>query len=574
MITLSIEDVSNLSREIQGTETEICGDCDIQELPAKTKDRGIDERYLYKDKIRIWNGEKLLYEPGQQRDWHKYWHPTKNGNLVPPQNITNGSSKKIWLKCPDCNHAFETSPTNISRGSWCPYCCEPVQKICNNKNCEHCLNNSFASHPKSKYWHRTKNGDLIPRNIPKNSNKKHWFECPDCNHAFDMCCNSIIGESWCPYCSTPVKKLCISEDCNHCFNKSFARYDGKTLLGAKIVSCWSDINEKNPREVTQCSNMLVYIDCDMCPHTYDAYLNNIRRGDRCPYCSSHKRCSETTCEHCLNNSFASHPKSRYWHLTKNGNLTPRDIAKYNNNKRWMKCPDCKHDFDITPAHVNDGNWCPYCSNKNRCFDITCEHCLNNSFASCDRSKYWDPKKNGDVKPRDIAKHSAQKIYLICEARHEFESSAERVTNGVWCSKCCNKTEKKLFEFLKEQYPDDVKHQPKYNWCKNSKTNYSLPFDFEVFGSIIIELDGPQHIDKQISNWISPEEQQKRDIYKMEQSINNGKHIIRILQEDVWNDKNNWKEKLIQKILLLKDDTDTKIMCIGECDVYKEYKIEN
>lgn len=59
---------------------------------------------------------------------------------------------------------------------------------------------------------------------------------------------------------------------------------------------------------------------------------------------------------------------------------------------------------------------------------------------------------------------------------------------------------------------------------------------------------------------------------MEQAINNGKHIIRIRQIDVWNDKNNWQEELKKNIDLLENDNDTKIICIGDCDIYNEYTI--
>lgn len=80
------------------------------------------------------------------------------------------------------------------------------------------------------------------------------------------------------------------------------------------------------------------------------------------------------------------------------------------------------------------------------------------------------------------------------------------------------------------------------------------------------------IDKYLNRG-SVKEEQKRDIYKMEQDINNGKHIIRILQRDVCNDKNDWKEKLNQEILPLKDDKDRKTIFISECHVYREYIIE-
>ena len=59
---------------------------------------------------------------------------------------------------------------------------------------------------------------------------------------------------------------------------------------------------------------------------------------------------------------------------------------------------------------------------------------------------------------------------------------------------------------------------------------------------------------------------------MGQALNNRMHIIRILQEDVYYNKNNWKEKLIQEILILKDDSDTKLRLIGDCDVYREYTV--
>jgi very-short-patch-repair endonuclease len=64
--------------------------------------------------------------------------------------------------------------------------------------------------------------------------------------------------------------------------------------------------------------------------------------------------------------------------------------------------------------------------------------------------------------------------------------------------------------------------------------------------IIIELDGSQHF-KQVSNWQSPENCLETDKYKMNCANKNGFHIIRILQDDVFNDKNQWDEKLKEAI---------------------------
>ena len=86
--------------------------------------------------------------------------------------------------------------------------------------------------------------------------------------------------------------------------------------------------------------------------------------------------------------------------------------------------------------------------------------------------------------------------------------------------------------------------------------------------LIIEIDGRQHFE-QVSNWNSPDDTFEHDAYKMEQALNNGYSIIRIFQEDVWNDKNNWQNKSNEAIKLYKKPT---IICIGCKKLYKKFYI--
>jgi very-short-patch-repair endonuclease len=126
------------------------------------------------------------------------------------------------------------------------------------------------------------------------------------------------------------------------------------------------------------------------------------------------------------------------------------------------------------------------------------------------------------------------------------SNISREKNGRWCPFCKNKTEQKLFDTLKLDYPH-TKHQFKPNWCKNPLTNKHLPFDFVLeTEKIIIELDGPQHF-TQVSNWSSPEEQYERDTYKMECANENRFSMIRITQEDVYDDTFDWYKMLKESI---------------------------
>ena len=95
-------------------------------------------------------------------------------------------------------------------------------------------------------------------------------------------------------------------------------------------------------------------------------------------------------------------------------------------------------------------------------------------------------------------------------------------------------------------------QFKQEWCK--RIQY-LPFDFCIPElKIIIELDGAQHF-RQVSNWSSPEEQFDNDLYKEKCANENGYSTIRLLQEDVANDTNNWLIKLQNSIQSITDDSD-------------------
>lgn len=119
-----------------------------------------------------------------------------------------------------------------------------------------------------------------------------------------------------------------------------------------------------------------------------------------------------------------------------------------------------------------------------------------------------------------------------------------VIDGNWCPKCVNKTENEVYKFLSNY---DAERSIKFNWCKNLDTNKHLPFDILLVKfNIIIEVDGPQHF-FQISNWKSPQYNLLRDNYKAKCAIENGYSLIRISQEDVRNNKIDWKTLLTESI---------------------------
>jgi len=93
--------------------------------------------------------------------------------------------------------------------------------------------------------------------------------------------------------------------------------------------------------------------------------------------------------------------------------------------------------------------------------------------------------------------STNKIFEFdCDVCNKvFKGALSDVTKGVWCSFCLKKTEHILFNKLKEIYIT-LERQYRVEWCKNSKTNRFLPFDFVLEESkIIIELDGNNILNK-------------------------------------------------------------------------------
>jgi very-short-patch-repair endonuclease len=402
---------------------------------------------------------------------------------------------------------------------------------------------SFANNPKAKYW--SDKNELKPHDVYKSSAKKFWFNCDKCSHEFEIGLDKILYRNqWCSYCSS--KKLCENKECKECFDKSFAsHYKSK---------CWSNKNELNPRQVFKNSDNKFWFDCEKCLHLFDCSTGNVNNGFWCPYCSNSKLCENKDCKECFEKSFASHTKSKYW--SKLNELIPRNLLKNSNKKFWFDCHECNHEFECALNNINAGKWCSYCANKILCENDNCKICFNKSFASYPKSKFWSDQN--EVIPRNVFISSGKKYVFKCEkCNNNFDSNLNNIVSGCWCPFCKRKTELKLFEWLK-QLKYNVKKESSFIWSKGKRFDFIL----EEF-KLIIELDGAQHF-KQVSNWKSPEKTQENDELKNKLANENGYRIIRICQEIVWNETEDWENQLNEAI-----NKNNKIIKIG--NVFKNKK---
>jgi very-short-patch-repair endonuclease len=413
------------------------------------------------------------------------------------------------------------------------------------------MKKTFANYPRSK--------DLVdktidPSTISTGTSKKYLFQCDKCPHQFEASISNIILGKFCPYCAS--HKIC---DCNICFNKSFASHPRSKDLVDKTIDASKILKGSSKKYLFQCDN---------CPHQFEGTISAIvDRNVSCPYCSTPPKflCDNNECDFCFNKSFASHPKSK---CIADKTIDPRQIFIASGNKLLFHCDDCNHEFEKSVYSITDKNnpsWCKYCTNQALC---DCDECYNKSFASHEKSKYLVDKS---IDASKIFKGTTKKYTFECNVcKNHFSMSIGHITSSSdprWCSICKNKTEKKLYEFLKENY-DNCIHQFRVDWCKNI---YHLPYDICLPNmKVIIELDGRQHF-FQVSNWTSPEEQTKKDIYKMQCAIENGYSVIRILQEDVCNDKIKWKDILLKNIKLY--EIPVIIFIDNKNEFYKNHNVE-
>jgi very-short-patch-repair endonuclease len=272
---------------------------------------------------------------------------------------------------------------------------------------------SFASHPRASCWHPTKNGDVKPHTVFRNSNKKRWFGCDNCPHSFQCRVSHINEGMWCPYCSKSPKKICEDEECRHCFEKSFASHP-KAL-------CWhpTENGDLKPHTVFKNSHKKCWFCCDKCHHNFEAVLGDINKGRWCPYCSKRKLCEDEECRRCFENSFASHPKALYWHPTKNGDVKPRDVTISSRKRCWFDCDNCSHSFEADLCDINKGRWCPMCKNKTeqKLYEILIGYYLDTKRQFT--AKWCKNFKTGRRYPFDFCIKS-KKVIIELDGRQHFE----------------------------------------------------------------------------------------------------------------------------------------------------------
>tara|TARA_B110000971_G_scaffold217363_1_gene254083 strand:- start:1109 stop:2683 length:1575 start_codon:yes stop_codon:yes gene_type:complete len=336
----------------------------------------------------------------------KEWHSTKNGSLVPDQ-ISLGSTKKIWWKCPNGDdHEWEASPNSRGKGSGCPICSgRKVMK-------SNCL---ATTHPQiAKEWHPSKNEDKRPEQFTAGTLTKIWWQCPKGeDHEWQAQINNRKNGNDCPFCAGNKASITNSLKTTH----------------PEISSEWHPTKNHNltQDDVTIGMTQKVWWKCPKGDdHEWQAGLNLRGRGFGCPICSGRK----VVTSNCL--ATIEPDLCEEWHQMKNGVLSPYDVTKGSPKKIWWQCPKgIDHVYQSTISDRRRGLGCPICSGR----VVVQSNSL--STVRSDIAKQWHLEKNGKFTADMVTTGSPKKAWWKCPNGddHVWKTSVNARTNGTGCPYC-------------------------------------------------------------------------------------------------------------------------------------------
>ncbi len=341
------------------------------------------------------------------------WHPTKNGDLT-PANIVAGSGDIAWWLCavaPD--HVWRARIAGrTSKNSGCPACAGRQVSV----------TNSLASlQPKiAAEWHPTKNGNLQPSDVAAGTASKYWWKCPVAD-----------DHEWV---TSPAHRVAGKTGCPACAGQQLSTTNSLATHSPDIAAEWHPTKNGSltPADVVNGTHKKVWWRCRDNPnHVWDANIvDRTRRGDGCPYCSSHRVDNN-------NNLTVTHPTiAAEWHPTKNGDRRPQDVAAGSGFRVWWKCPEGPdHEWRtrILERAVNGHN-CPACAN----LQLSVTNAL--SKIRPDIAKQWHPTKNGNLSPEDVVAGGNKRAWWLCPVAldHEWQTTiGQRVSQNSGCPACAN-----------------------------------------------------------------------------------------------------------------------------------------
>jgi transcription elongation factor Elf1 len=225
----------------------------------------------------------------------QYWNYEKNNNLgLDPAEVTLGSNKKVWFKCPHDGNEWQAIIAATVKQQWSKD--NAGCRVCNGtderKRGEWKRGDPIAvEFPDeiAKYWNYEKNHELKidPMKVTIGSGKKPWFKCPIDSHEWQATITAIAQTSW--------KRG--NSGCPACRGFTVTESSSLVALYPDYVADYWDY-EKNdelglyPDKLTKGSTQDAWFKCPIDSHEWKTKIGSITRASwrlgnsGCPRCGS------------------------------------------------------------------------------------------------------------------------------------------------------------------------------------------------------------------------------------------------------------------------------------------------
>lgn len=198
------------------------------------------------------------------------WDYSRNKELK-PEYFTNGSAKRVWWVCRNCNYEYKRSIGDKTNNPSCPVCKGKDGKTQSGFNDLKTLSPIIAEE-----WDYRKNDlQLSPENINyNNSITKIWWTCPK-GHSYSVSVRERLQKgSGCPYCAG---------------KKVLEGFNDIKIKFSEVEKFWDySKNERLPSEYTWGSSKKVYWICKT-GHSYISTIKHVVNGQKCPVCLNRKK---------------------------------------------------------------------------------------------------------------------------------------------------------------------------------------------------------------------------------------------------------------------------------------------
>ncbi len=263
-------------------------------------------------------------------------------------------------------------------------------------------------------WNSNRNGDLKATDFAPMSGKKAWWICSE-GHEWEAVISSRTNGRGCPFCAG--KRLIEGKN------------DFATLFPELANEWCSELNVGlSPNQFFPGSHTKVWWKCPS-GHKYECPISKrTYRQQGCKYCSGQGFLTG------FNDLATKHPEiANEWHVSLNGEVTPKEVQAGSNRKAWWMCP-LGHSYfaAISNRTSKKAHGCPICSGQKiqvgfNDLGTTHPHLLLE----------WHPTLNGSLKPTDVTSQTTKEIYWVCQTdpRHVWKSKGYSRSNGGGCSVC-------------------------------------------------------------------------------------------------------------------------------------------